>query len=149
MSSLKSYAYPGWGEWAQENLSYVQAIRVGDRIVCSGQGGWDGKQKEVNFADLIRPELMQEIDQAFENVEINLKHARGKGWSQVYRVVTYSTDIKSQHQHIVRNLKKWMPEHYAVWTELGVKELGSEAMHFEIDVEAYDEEGAAKARKKN
>lgn len=40
-----------------------------------------------------------------------------------------------------------MPDHFAVWTELGVKELGDEAMHFEIDVEAYDEEGAAMARK--
>lgn len=34
MSSLKSYAYPGWGEWAQKNMSYSQAIRVGDRILC-------------------------------------------------------------------------------------------------------------------
>lgn len=38
MAHLQSYCYKGWGEWARENLSYVQAIRVGDRIVCSGQG---------------------------------------------------------------------------------------------------------------
>jgi hypothetical protein len=38
MSDCKSYQYPGWGEWARENLSFTQAIRVGDRIHCSGQG---------------------------------------------------------------------------------------------------------------
>lgn len=32
--------------------------------------------------------------------------------------------------------------HKATWTLLGVKELGLETMHFEMDVEAYDEEGA-------
>ncbi|KAL9122729.1 MAG: hypothetical protein Q9187_000710 [Circinaria calcarea] len=147
MSNLQRYVYPGFGEWAQKNMSYSQAIRVGDRIVCSGQGGWDGRQKEVNTTDLIKPDLSDEIDQAFTNVDYNLRHAGGKGWSQVYRVVTYSTDIPSQHDRIVENFRKWMPDHCPVWTQLGVKQLGVEAMHFEIDVEAYDEEGAAEARK--
>lgn len=35
-------------------------------------------------------------------------------------------------------MKKWMPNHKAVWTEVGVKQLGAEAMHFEIEVEAHD-----------
>jgi enamine deaminase RidA (YjgF/YER057c/UK114 family) len=78
-------------------------------------------------------------------VDLNLKHAGGKGFSQVYKVVTYSTDIKSQHEHIIRNLRKWMPDHRAIWTELGIKELGADGMHIEIDVEAYDPEGALKA----
>jgi enamine deaminase RidA (YjgF/YER057c/UK114 family) len=26
------------GEWARANLGYSQAVRVGDRIECSGQG---------------------------------------------------------------------------------------------------------------
>ena len=88
-------------------------------------------------------DLFAEIDQAFENCDYNLKHAGGKGWSQVFRVVTYSTDIPSQHERIVYNLKKWMPNHQAIWTELGVNQLGSNKMHFEIDVEAYDPEAKA------
>ena len=44
---------------------------------------------------------------------------------------------------------KCMPNHCPVWTEIGVKELGSHSMHFEIDVEAYDEEGAVEARSKS
>lgn len=38
MSNLKYYAYPGWGEFARDNLGYSQAVRVGDRIELSGQG---------------------------------------------------------------------------------------------------------------
>lgn len=92
--------------------------------------------------------MAEEIDQAFANCEHNLKHAGGQGFSQVYKVVTYSTDIQSQNEHIVRNLRKWMPGHAAIWTELGVKELGGgEQMHFEIDVEAFDPEGASAVKK--
>jgi enamine deaminase RidA (YjgF/YER057c/UK114 family) len=96
---------------------------------------------------LIKPDLLDEIDQAFENVDYNLKDAGGKGWSQVYKIVTYSTDIRPQHDRIVENLRKWMPDHQSVWTEVGVKQLGADAMHFEIEVEAYDEEGAEVARR--
>jgi enamine deaminase RidA (YjgF/YER057c/UK114 family) len=87
--------------------------------------------------------LSKEIDQAFANVEYNLKNAGGKGWSQVYKVVTYCTEIHQQQEDVVRNLKAWMPNHRAIWTTLGVKQLGADGMHFEIEVEAYDPEGAA------
>lgn len=114
-------------------------------------GGWDGPS--VQLADLkegtnlIHPDLSSEIDHAFANCDLNLKHAGGKGFSQVYKIVTYSTDIKSQQEHISRNLRKWMPDHRATVTEIGVRELGLEGMHFEIEVEAYDPEGAAEAEK--
>lgn len=90
---------------------------------------------------------MEEIDQAFSNVDYNLKNAGGKGWEQVYKVVTYSTDIRPQHHRIVENLRKWMPNHTAVWTEVGVAQLGLDDMHFEIEVEAFDEEGAKEVSK--
>lgn len=91
--------------------------------------------------------MLEEIDQAFENVDYNLKHAGGKGWSQVYKVVTYSIDIRPQHDRIVENFRKWMPDHQPIWTEVGVKQLGDDSMNFEIEVEAYDEDGAKEARK--
>jgi enamine deaminase RidA (YjgF/YER057c/UK114 family) len=110
-------------------------------------GGWVASEESFSLENLIKKDLMEEIDQAFANVDFNLKHAGGKGWSQVYKVVTYSTDIGTQHDRIVANLKKWMPDHCPVWTEVGCKQLGGENMHFEIEVEAFDEEGAAVARK--
>lgn len=102
------------------------------------EGGWDPNPADLDLTTLIKPGLLDEIDQAFANVDHNLKHAGGKGWSQVYKIVTYSTSIPEQHERIVENLKKWMPDHRPVWTELGVAHLGLEQMHVEIDVEAYD-----------
>lgn len=147
MSQLKSYAYPGWGEWAQKNLAFSQAIRVGDRIVCAGQGGWEPSPGKIDLSKLVKEDLMDEIDQAFSNVDHNLKHVGGKGWEQVYKVVTYSTDIKAQHDRIVENFRKWMPNHTAVWTAVGVSHLAADGMHFEIEVEAFDEEGAKEVSK--
>ncbi|KAH9902093.1 YjgF-like protein [Xylariomycetidae sp. FL2044] len=140
MAHLPQYSYPGIGEWAKENLHYSQAVRVGDTIVCSGQGGWN----PTTFA--IPKDLDAEVDQAFENVETNLKHAGGRGWSQVYRVTTYSTDLKGTHDRIVQNYRRWMPDHYPVWTEIGVNKLGLDEMHIEIEVSAHDPEGAEKGK---
>ena len=98
---------------------------------------------KFDLETMIPDKLDQEIDQAFENCDTNLKHAGGKGWSQVYKVVTYSRDIGAQHERIVYNLKKWMPNHKAIWTELGVKELGAPKMNIEVEVEAYDKEGSS------
>lgn len=82
-------------------MSYTQAIRVGDPTICSGQGGWEPSQTEICLTNLIKEDLNEEIGQAFSNVDHNLKHSGGKGWEQVYEVVTYSTDIRVQHERIV------------------------------------------------
>lgn len=102
-------------------------------------GGWEAKKTELDFDNIIPADLSKEIDQAFENCDFNLKHAGGKGWETVYKVVTYTTDLPAAHEHVVRNLKKWMPNQRPIWTELGVKELGLPVMRFEIDVESFEE----------
>lgn len=38
MSHLTYYNYPGVGERNAQNFKYSQAVRIGDRIECSGQG---------------------------------------------------------------------------------------------------------------
>lgn len=38
MSHLTYYNYPGVGETNRQKFKYSQAVRVGDRIECSGQG---------------------------------------------------------------------------------------------------------------
>ena len=48
-------------------------------------------------------------------------------------------------QRTVENLKKWMPDHCPVLTGIGVSTLGQPGMHLEIEVAAYDPNGAAKA----
>jgi hypothetical protein len=38
MSHLQYYAYPGVGVEKRQKFRYSQAVRVGDRIECAGQG---------------------------------------------------------------------------------------------------------------
>lgn len=38
MSHLTYYNYEGFGQEAHQEYWYSQAVRVGDRIECSGQG---------------------------------------------------------------------------------------------------------------
>lgn len=47
---------------------------------------------------------------------------------------------------MVRNFKKWMPDHQSLWTCVQVSKLGDPDMHVEIEVSAYDPEGAKAAQ---
>ncbi|KAF3353181.1 hypothetical protein VDGD_07123 [Verticillium dahliae] len=138
MSHLKYYAYEGVGVRNREMYKYSQAVRVGDRIECSGQGGWhdDGT---------FETEINAQIDCAFANVEKNLKDAGGKGWSQVFRVDSYHVPLDDEAlAAMIRNLAKYMPDHQPIWTCVGVPLLGEEAMKVEIAM-AHDPEGAKTA----
>src|ERR1700757_5339990 len=41
VSKLEFFDAPGYGEIARTRNYYSQALRIGDRIEISGQGGWD------------------------------------------------------------------------------------------------------------
>lgn len=111
----------------------------------------------------IPSDLEDEIDKAFANVDLALRTAGGKGWSQVsppfpnhlhpntprarliplqvYKVRSYHVTLdNSVLGAMVRNLKKWTPDNDTapLWTVVGVTRLGEEAMRVEIEVEAYD-----------
>ncbi|KAE9370852.1 endoribonuclease L-psp family protein [Stipitochalara longipes BDJ] len=140
MSHLKYYSYEGFGTAMKKEVWYSQAVRVGDRIECSGQGGWDPTTHKIS------PDFDEEIDQAFANVDLNLRDAGGKGWSQVFRVNIYVTDLNDHKLAAsVRNFKKWMPDHQPLFTFVGVSKLGLPEMNVEVEVSAHDEEGAKAA----
>ena len=147
-----------------EHLGYSQAVRVGDRIEISGQGecyhrlpfpqgtqqgspltgGWEVKDNAPSFPS----DLKAEIDKAFENVDTTLKSIGGKGWSQVYRVNSYHTNLEQTEEvtgAMSAGFAKWMPDHKPIWTEIGVKRLGAPDMRVEIEVVAHDPEGAKSA----
>lgn len=154
MSHLQYYAYKGQGEKKRKQYSYNQAVRVGDRIECAGQGtyallqftsvehmtyqfsgGWDPK------TGVYYKEINAQIDQAFANVELNLKDAGGKGWSQVYRVNSYHVPLNDEAlDAMVKNFRKYMPDHQPIWTCVGVTRLGDDDMRVEIEVVAHDAE---------
>ncbi|KAL0563007.1 hypothetical protein V5O48_019072 [Marasmius crinis-equi] len=134
MAHLQYFSYPGYGEIATEKYWYSQAVRIGDRIEASGQGGWDPKTGRcapgISFRD--------EVDQAFANVDLTLKHAGGKGWSQVFRVNIYTLDLGEESlEAMVSSMKKWMPNHQPLWTVVGVTQLGQPEMRVEVEVAAH------------
>lgn len=59
--------YEGFVQQLGESTHYSQAVRIGDSIECSGQGGWDPA------TGAIPEDLATELEQIFKNVELNLK----------------------------------------------------------------------------
>lgn len=109
----------------------------------TSKGGWDPSTGEYF------KETNAQIDQAFANVDLNLKDAGGKGWSQVFRVNSYHIPLNNEAMDaMVRNFKKWMPDHQPLWTVVGVTRLGDDDMRVEIEVSAHDPDGTAEAAKK-
>ncbi|PYH94551.1 L-PSP endoribonuclease family protein [Aspergillus ellipticus CBS 707.79] len=132
MSHLTYYNYEGVGTRNRETFRYSQAVRIGDRIECAGQGGWDPQ------TGVFHKEINAQIDQAFANVELNLQNAGGQGWEQVFRVNSYHVPINNEAlEAMVRNFKKYMPNHQPIWTCVGVTRLGEDDMRVEIEVVAH------------
>ncbi|KAJ5134253.1 hypothetical protein N7526_005618 [Penicillium atrosanguineum] len=125
MSHLQYYSYEGLGQKQKRDFWYSQAVRIGDRIECAGQ--------------VFHREINAQIDQAFANVELNLKDAGGKGWEQMFRVNSYHVPINNEAlDAMVRNFKRYMPNHQPIWTCVGVTRLGEDDMRVEIEVVAHD-----------
>jgi enamine deaminase RidA (YjgF/YER057c/UK114 family) len=123
---------PGYGERQRRQFHYSQAVRIGNRLELSGQGGWND--------DWVFPEsITDEIAQAFRNVERTLAVA-GAGWEHVIHVNSYHVGLDGHQDEINQTMtdqfRRYMPEHAPVWTCLGVAALGDPAMRVEIRVTA-------------
>jgi enamine deaminase RidA (YjgF/YER057c/UK114 family) len=124
------FVTPGYGPRHLEALHYSQAVRIGDRVEISGQGGWDD--------NTVFPESLEdEIVQAFDNVERTLATA-GAGWADVvavdsFHVPTEDNTIGDDHTRVmVAQFRKRMGDRAPVWTQIGVAALGAPGMRVEI-----------------
>jgi enamine deaminase RidA (YjgF/YER057c/UK114 family) len=136
-SKVQFFATPGYGERALAELHYHQAVRIGDRVEISGQGGWDD---DLNFPDALEAEIVQ----AFDNVERTLA-AAGASWRDVVHVNSYHV-LTDPHENfdahnavVVDQLRSRMPDRAPIWTETGVTALGAPGMRIEIRVTAVVE----------
>ncbi|MFB8342772.1 RidA family protein [Brucella cytisi] len=121
---------PGFGEKFRENLHFSNAVKIGNRVETSGQGGWND--------DLEIPEAIdEEIAAAFRNIELILAKA-GANWSHVVHVNTYHVGgfPPIVNETIVKLYRQYMPDHAPIWTQVGVEALGLPTMRFEIRVTA-------------
>jgi enamine deaminase RidA (YjgF/YER057c/UK114 family) len=134
MSRVQFFATPGYGDAQLTNMHYHQAVRIGDRVETSGQGGWDD---DWNFPESLEDEIVR----AFDNVERTLAVA-GATWNDVVAVDSYhlsdSADfIAEVHNRVmVEQLGKRMGDRAPIWTEIGVAALGAPKMRVEIRVTA-------------
>ncbi|UUP17046.1 Rid family hydrolase [Nitratireductor thuwali] len=121
---------PGFGETFRNNLHFSTAVRIGNRLETSGQGGWND-DLEIPVA------IEDEIAAAFDNIALVLAQA-GASWCQVVHVNTYHVGgfPPIVNETIVRLYRHHMPDHAPIWTQLGVEALGLPAMRFEMRVTA-------------
>jgi enamine deaminase RidA (YjgF/YER057c/UK114 family) len=120
----------GYGVRQRDNYHYSQAVKIGNRVETSGQGGWSD---DFEFPD----DLGREIDVAFNNLERVLKEA-GASWADVVAVnsyhVAYTEDV---NQMMTAQFRKRMPSHCPIWTAIGVPALGAgPRMRVEVRVTA-------------
>ena len=128
------FVTPGYGETLLANMRYSQAVRMGDHIEISGQGGWDD---HFNFPT----DIADEIVAAFDNVERTLATA-GATWRDVISVNSYhvaETNVSigdEPNRVMVEEFRKRMGERAPIWTQIGVVTLGAPKMRVEIRVTA-------------
>lgn len=126
MAGLQYVSYPGMGEAALQTFGYRQAVRVGDRIECSGQRTGIRRRRlyrhyrepvglDVHTGEVPK-DFTKEIDQIFANVDYSLKHAGGRGWPQVFRMTSYHTNMGSRDwdEPMISNFKKWVLYHQPI-----------------------------------
>lgn len=130
---VEFFVTPGAGEKLHGMLHYSQAVRYGDVVEISGQGGWDD---DITIAET----LEEEIVQAFDNVEKVLA-AAGATWRDVVHVNSYhkvadgADTIGPDHNDVIATQyrkRKVAP----IWTQTGVTVLGAPEMNIEIRVRA-------------
>lgn len=130
MSKPEFFVTPGYGKQFLDRLHYSQAVKIGNRVEISGQGGWSD--------DLQFPKSLEdEIAQAFKNVERTLATA-GASWEHVVHVNSYHVGGFSPevNETMAKLYRQYMPDHAPIWTELDVASLAHPDMHIEIRVTA-------------
>ena len=114
MTTPSFFITPGYGTRLHDALHYSQAMRIGDRVEISGQGGWND--------DLVIPEsIEEEIEQAFKNVERTLATA-GARWPHVVHVNSYHVGGFPPviNETMAKLYRHYMPDRAPIWTQLGI-----------------------------
>ncbi|MEW5808457.1 MAG: Rid family hydrolase [Actinomycetota bacterium] len=136
---VQFFATPGYGEMLRRERHYSQAVRIGNRVEISGQGGWDD---HLNFPDSLEDEIVR----AFDNVARTLE-AAGASWRDVvhvnsYHVVNDPNAFETHNSVMIEQMRTRMPGHAPIWTETGVTTLAATGMRVEIRVTAIDQRHA-------
>ena len=112
---------------------YSQAVKVGNTIRISGQGGWDENGNIASSA-------ARQVELALQNIEKALQSVDSKAsWKNVFAIRSYHTNIDESADLCIEGWRRVMPDHRPVWTCVEIAKLGIEGMQIEIEVEALIE----------
>ncbi|KZL76622.1 endoribonuclease l-psp [Colletotrichum incanum] len=129
MSSAQFFNYPGT-ETNAEQYHYSQAVKLGNVVRTSGQGGWDEKGN-------ITSDLENQIGVAFDNVLKALKAVDSRlSFNDIYAIRSYHIDMDTSFDVMTAQFKKLFLKHRPIWTCVQIDKLGLEGMQVEIEVEA-------------
>lgn len=120
-------------------MKHTDCLSQTSKTLISELGGWDPDSDNA----VISADAKEEIDQAFRNLDLALKHAGSKGVSQVIQIKSYHTNLGAEVLgYMKENFKKWIPDHKPTWTAIGVAKLALDGMRVEIEAVAHDPQGA-------
>ncbi|KAH6715343.1 endoribonuclease L-PSP [Leptodontidium sp. MPI-SDFR-AT-0119] len=129
MSSAQFFNYPGT-ETNAEQYHYSQAVKIGNTVRTSGQGGWDEKGN-------VEPDLERQIGLTFDNILKALKAVDSRlSLDDVYAIRSYHLDIDTSFNTMTTQFREQFPNHRPIWTCIQIGKLGLEGMQVEIEVEA-------------
>jgi enamine deaminase RidA (YjgF/YER057c/UK114 family) len=112
-----------------KDYRYEQAIKLGNRLSLSGQGGWD---IDTTLIDEPTDQCAQ-IIQAFKNIDRIIVEAGGRGRQDVYAIKTYHTALSEEALERVRQ----EIQGDVLWQPIHVESLAFQEMLVEIQVEAW------------
>ena len=108
---------------------YSQAVKIGNRVETSGQGGWTDTGEYPAALD-------DEIAQAFDNLE-HVLHMAGAKWDHVISVNSYHMPLNTDvYAMMIEQFRLRMPSHAPIWTCTSVPSFGNPGMRVEIRVVA-------------
>lgn len=134
MSPPTFHNYAGIGTKNSEAFHYSQAVKAGNIVRCSGQGGWDTDGTIETDPELQIGRAMENVEKALKAVDSNL------GWRNVYAIRSYHVDMEGTFDMMTKEFKRLLPAHRPVWTCVEVGKLGIPGMLVEVEVEAWIED---------
>jgi enamine deaminase RidA (YjgF/YER057c/UK114 family) len=116
-----------------EAIHYSQAVKVGNIVECSGQGGWNTEGAMASSASEQVKLALENVGKALEAVDKSIT------WKDVYAIRSYHTNIDEFADLCIEGWRRVMPDHRPVWTCVEITKLGMEGMQIEIEVETLAE----------
>ncbi|KAL6809858.1 hypothetical protein V8C40DRAFT_259015 [Trichoderma camerunense] len=97
---------PGFGQNLSTEFHYSQAVRIGNYVKISGQGGWDPQTGEL-VAD-----IATQVNNAFDSLTLALKAAgSSNGLADLISINSYHVgDLASRLRNVTAVMEKRIPK---------------------------------------